>query len=92
MHRSTGSLPLAVVPLCLTSSTVRDISTNLCLSEELAGALRKEAARRAKSQQEIGREAIAKELGMASELTPMERAVRAGTVEAPEPSAIASRP
>lgn len=61
------------------------MSTNLRLSEELAGALREEAARRGKSQQDIVREAIAKELGMASELTPMERAVRAGTVEAPEP-------
>jgi predicted transcriptional regulator len=61
------------------------MSTNLRLSEELAGALREEAARRGRSQQDIVREAIAKELGMASELTPMQRAVRAGTVEAPEP-------
>ena len=61
------------------------MGTNLRLSEELAGALREEAARRGRSQQDIVREAIAKELGMASELTPMERAVRAGTVEEPEP-------
>jgi hypothetical protein len=47
--------------------------------------LRAEAARRGKSQQDLIREAIAKELGMASELTPMELAVRVGTVEAPEP-------
>ena len=57
----------------------------LRLSEELASALREEAARRGKSQQDIVREAIAKELGTASELTSIERAVRAGTVEAPEP-------
>lgn len=61
------------------------MSTNLRLSAELAGALREEAARRGTSQQEIVREAIAKELGMAPELTSLERAVRAGTVEAPEP-------
>jgi predicted transcriptional regulator len=61
------------------------MSTNLRLSEELAAALREEATRRRKSQQEIVREAIAKELGMAAEPTPMELAVRAGTVEAPEP-------
>ncbi len=61
------------------------VATNLRLSDDLAGALRKEASRRGKSQQDIVREAIAKELGMASESTPMDRAVRAGTVEAPEP-------
>lgn len=61
------------------------MSTNLRLSEELAGALREEAARRGTSQQEIVREAIAKELGMAPESTPMERAVNSGIVEAPEP-------
>ena len=61
------------------------MSTNLRLSEELAGALREEAARRGRSQQDIVREAIAKELGMASESTSMDLAVRAGTVEAPEP-------
>jgi plasmid stability protein len=61
------------------------MSTNLRLSEELAEALREEAARQGRSQQDIVREAIAKELGMASELSPMELAVRAGTVEAPEP-------
>lgn len=61
------------------------MSTNLRLSEELAGALREEAARRGKSQQEVVREAIAKELGLVPDLSPMELAVRAGTVEAPEP-------
>lgn len=61
------------------------MSTNLRLSEELADGLREEAARRGKSQQDIVREAIAKELGMASELTSIERAVRAGIVDAPEP-------
>jgi len=61
------------------------MSTNLRLSAELAAALREEAARRGRSQQEIVREAIAKELGVASESTPMELAVRAGAVEAPEP-------
>jgi len=61
------------------------MSTNLRLSEELAAALREEAAKRHRSQQDIVREAIAKELGMTSESTPMELAVRAGTVEAPEP-------
>ena len=62
-----------------------NMSTNLRLSDELAAALREEAARRGKSQQEIVREAIAKELGMAPPLTPMEIAIRAGIVEAPEP-------
>ncbi|MFL6164389.1 MAG: ribbon-helix-helix protein, CopG family [Jatrophihabitantaceae bacterium] len=61
------------------------MSTNLRLSAELARALREAAARRGRSQQDIVREAIAKELGLASDLTAMERAVRAGTVEAPEP-------
>ncbi len=61
------------------------VSTNLRLSEELAAALREEAARRGRSQQEIVREAVAKELGMTSASTPLERAVRAGTVEAPDP-------
>ena len=61
------------------------MSTNLRLSEELAGALRQAAARTGRSQQEIVREAIAKELGLAKEMTAMERAVRTGVVEAPEP-------
>ncbi|MDQ2955513.1 MAG: ribbon-helix-helix domain-containing protein [Actinomycetota bacterium] len=61
------------------------MSTNLRLSEELAGALREEAARTGRSQQDIVREAIAKELGMTSASTPMELAIRTGTVEAPEP-------
>jgi predicted DNA-binding protein len=74
-----------MVPVDTANGTIIDMSTNLRLSEELAGALREEAARRGKSQQEIVREAIAKELGKASELTAMERAVKAGAVEAPEP-------
>ena len=61
------------------------MSTNLRLSAELAGALREAAARRGRSQQDIVREAIAKELGLAPALTAMDRAVRAGTVAAPEP-------
>lgn len=63
----------------------RTMSTNLRLSEDLANALREEAARRGRSQQDIVRDAIAKELGMASGSSPMELALRAGTVEAPEP-------
>lgn len=63
----------------------RAVSTNLRLSEELVHALRTAAARRGRSQQDIVREAIAKELGLASDPTAMELAVRAGTVEAPEP-------
>lgn len=61
------------------------MSTNLRLSEELAGALREEAARRGRSQQDIVREALAKELGVTSGSTAMDLAVRAGIVEAPEP-------
>lgn len=61
------------------------MSTNLRLDEELANALRQAAARRGRSQQEIVREAIAKELGLFSELTAMQRAIRAGVVDAPEP-------
>jgi len=74
-----------VVPILRKSGTVGGVSTNLRLSEELASALREEAARRGRSQQEIVREAIAKELGLTPELTAMERAVRAGVVDAPEP-------
>lgn len=61
------------------------MSTNLRLSDELADALREAARRSGRSQQDIVREAIAKELGLASDLTAMQRAVQAGTVEAPEP-------
>lgn len=63
----------------------RCVSTNLRLGEELAVALREEAARRGRSQQEIVREAIAKELGLTPDVTAMQRAVRAGIVEAPRP-------
>jgi hypothetical protein len=45
--------------------------------------LAREEAPGGRSQQDIVREAIAKKLGMASELTSFERAVRAGTVEVP---------
>lgn len=61
------------------------MSTNLRLGDELAAALREAAARQGRSQQEIAREAIAKELGLARGDTAVERAVRAGIVEAPEP-------
>jgi hypothetical protein len=61
------------------------VSTNLRLSEELAVALREAAAQRGRSQQDIVREAIAKELGLASDLTAMQRAIQARTVEAPDP-------
>lgn len=61
------------------------MSTNLRLSAELAEALREEAARRGRPQQDIIREALAKELGMVAASTPMELAVRAGTVEPPDP-------
>ncbi len=61
------------------------MSTNLRLSDELATALRQAAAERGRSQQEIVREALAKELGLSPGLTAMQRAVRAGKVAAPEP-------
>ncbi len=61
------------------------MSTNLRLTDELAAALREAATRRGRSQQDIVREAIAKELGLVTELTAMQRAVRAGVVDAPEP-------
>lgn len=84
-ERTSTGLPEVMVPSPGVHGTVAFMATNLRLSDDLAGALRKEASRRGKSQQDIVREAIAKELGMASESTPMDRAVRAGTVEAPEP-------
>ena len=61
------------------------MSTNLRLSTELADALRLAAARAGRSQQQIVREAIAKELGLLPDNTAMEKAVRAGLVEPPEP-------
>jgi predicted transcriptional regulator len=61
------------------------MSTNLRLSEELAAALRKESARTGRSQQEIVREAIAAKLGLTANETELEKAVREGRVEAPEP-------
>ena len=61
------------------------MSTNLRLSEDLARALREAAARSGRSQQDIVREAIARQLGLALGETSMSRAVREGTVEGPEP-------
>lgn len=61
------------------------MSTNLRLSAELAAALRAAAARSGRSQQDIVREAIANQLGVASGQTAMQQAVREGTVESPEP-------
>jgi hypothetical protein len=61
------------------------VSTNLRLSDELADALRQEAARRGRSQQDIVRMAIAKELGLTPDLTAMQRAIQAGVVDPPEP-------
>jgi plasmid stability protein len=61
------------------------VSTNLRLSDDLAAALRAAAAQRGRSQQEIVREALAKELGVATDLTSMHRAVQAGIVERPDP-------
>jgi predicted DNA-binding protein len=78
----TGS---RLVPQIVTNGTIDEVSTNLRLSEELAGALREAAARSGRSQQDIVREAIAKELGLTPDMTAMELAVRAGLVEAPDP-------
>lgn len=61
------------------------MSTNLRLSDELAEALREAAARTGRSQQDIVREAIAKELGLSEAATPMERAIRSGLVKPPMP-------
>ena len=61
------------------------MSTNLRLSERLARALRDAAERSGRPQQEIVREAIAKDLGLVSDASEMQRAINAGTVEAPEP-------
>ena len=55
------------------------------MSDELAGALREAAAQRGRSQQDIVREAIAKEVGLGPDVTDMRRAVRAGLVDEPEP-------
>ncbi len=72
-------------------TTLRDdwyhewVGTNLRLSDELAAALRKESARTGRSQQEIVREAIAAKLGLVTDETELEEAIREGRVEAPEP-------
>lgn len=61
------------------------VGTNLRLPADLAEALRAEAGRTGRSQQEILRHALAKELGMVPGVTPMERAVHAGLVQPPTP-------
>jgi predicted transcriptional regulator len=61
------------------------VSTNLRLSEDLAGALRQASARTGRSQQDIVRDALARELGLATGQSGLQRAVAAGIVEAPEP-------
>jgi predicted DNA-binding protein len=61
------------------------MSINLRLSDELAAALRKESTRTGRSQQEIVREAIAARLGLMTDETALEKAIREGRVEAPEP-------
>lgn len=61
------------------------MSTNLRLSDELAAALREESTRTGRSQQEIVREAIAAKLGLVTDETALEKAIREGRVEAPEP-------
>lgn len=58
------------------------VGTNLRLSDELATALRNAAALRGQSQQEIVREAIAKELGLTAAPTAVERAIQAGLIKA----------
>lgn len=61
------------------------MSTNLRLSPELALALRRRAQETGRSQQEIVRGALAKELGLASGLTDLERAIQSGLVRQPTP-------
>ncbi len=61
------------------------MGTNLRLSRELADALREAAARSGRSQQDIVREAIRRELGLVPRDTEMEAAVRLGVVLAPTP-------
>ncbi len=61
------------------------MSTNLRLGDELAAALRHAAVQRGQSQQEIVREAIAKELGLAPAPTPMARAIQSGLIKPPTP-------
>jgi hypothetical protein len=61
------------------------MSTNLRLSDELATALRDAAAQRGQSQQEIVRDAIAKELGLTAHASPMARAIHAGLINPPTP-------
>jgi predicted transcriptional regulator len=61
------------------------VSTNLRLSDELGDALRRAAEQRGQSQQQIVRDAIAKELGLAEQSTPMMRAIQSGLLKPPTP-------
>lgn len=61
------------------------VSTNLRLSTDLADALRAAALASGRSQQEIIRDAVAKELGMTHTPTPLDRAIEAGLVKRPAP-------
>jgi predicted transcriptional regulator len=61
------------------------VSTNLRLSPELVAALREAADRTGRSQQDIIREAITKQLGLVTSQSEMQRAIDEGTVQAPSP-------
>ncbi|GAB3109710.1 hypothetical protein GCM10027055_08120 [Janibacter alkaliphilus] len=61
------------------------VATNLRLPDDLAQALRDEAARLGQSQQTLVRQAIAEKLGLSSGETPLQVAVRQGLVAAPSP-------
>lgn len=61
------------------------VATNLRLPDDLARALRDEAARLGQSQQTLVRQAIAEKLGLSSGETPLQVAVRQGLVAAPTP-------
>lgn len=61
------------------------VSTNLRLNTEVADALRAAALASGRSQQDIIRDAVAKELGMTYTPTPLDRAIRAGLVKPPAP-------
>lgn len=61
------------------------VSTNLRLTDEMVVALREASASSGRSQQEIVRAAIAKELGLAPASSALARAVQSGLVKAPTP-------
>ncbi|WP_083837724.1 ribbon-helix-helix protein, CopG family [Brachybacterium squillarum] len=61
------------------------MAMNLRLPDDLAEALRAEAARRGESQQAVVRQALAEKLGVASAETPLLAAVRRGLVGPPSP-------